>query len=143
MRVSGNGINLIKSFESLRLKSYKAVPTEKLWTIGWGHYGVLPGLTITPQKAEELLAKDIAKAEKAVNKYVTSYIQYDFNQNQFDALVSFAFNIGSIKQLTANGARSKREVGEKMFLYNKSAGEIIPGLVMRRATEHKLYTTPC
>ena len=78
MKISKNGINLIKRFEGVRLKSYKADPSEKLWTIGYGHYGVADGLTITQAKAEEYLVKDLAKYEKKVNKYLS---KYNFNQN--------------------------------------------------------------
>lgn len=143
MKASNDAIELIKSFESLRLKSYKAVKGEKLWTIGWGHYGVLPRLTITPEKAEMYLLQDVAKAEAKVNAYVTGKIQYDFNQNEFDALVSFAYNVGSIKQLTANGLRTKKQIGDAMLLYTKSCGKNLKGLVIRRCTERRLYTRPC
>ena len=114
MKISKNGINLIKRFEGVRLKAYKADPSEKKWTIGYGHYGVEAGLTITQAEAEEYLVKDLAKYEKKVNKYLS---KYNFNQNQFDALVSFAFNIGSIDQLTANGTRNFAMISMKMLEY--------------------------
>lgn len=139
MRISKNGIEFIKQFEGLRLKSYKASPIEAMWTIGYGHYGVGPNETITKEQAEELLADDIAKYEARVNKY---YTVYDFNQNQFDALVSFAYNVGSIDQLTANGTRTFDMISKKMLEYNKCAGVVLKGLTRRRELERKLFMTP-
>lgn len=139
MRISKNGIEFIKQFEGLRLKSYKAAPTEAMWTIGYGHYGVGPNETITKEQAEELLVDDIAKYEARVNKY---YTVYDFNQNQFDALVSFAYNVGSIDQLTANGTRNFVTISMKMLEYNKCAGVVLKGLTRRRELERKLFMTP-
>ena len=139
MRISKNGIEFIKQFEGLRLKSYKAAPTEAMWTIGYGHYGVGSNETITKEQAEELLVDDIAKYEARVNKY---YTVYDFNQNQFDALVSFAFNIGSIDQLTANGTRNFATISMKMLEYNKCGGVVLKGLTRRRELERKLFMTP-
>ena len=106
LNVSKNGLEMIKSFEGLRLKAYKCVPTEKYYTIGYGHYGadVKKDMSITESQAEALLKQDLAKAIKNVNTYNG---KYNFNQNEFDALVSFAFNVGSINQLTALGTRNK------------------------------------
>jgi GH24 family phage-related lysozyme (muramidase) len=139
MKASKNALKLIKRFEGVRLKSYKPVKTEKLYTIGYGHYGVAPNLTITQTEADKYLANDLVRVENLVNKYGSIY---SFNQNEFDALVSFAFNIGSIKQLTADGTRSKSEIGKAMLLYTKSNGKTLKGLVGRRKAEHTLYCTP-
>jgi GH24 family phage-related lysozyme (muramidase) len=141
MKASRNAIALIKRFEGVRLKAYKPIPSEDKYTIGYGHYGVLASLTIDEEKAEKYLKKDVAKAEKSVNKYATRY-HYDFNQNQFDALVSFTYNVGSIKRLTANGTRSVTEIGESILLYVKGSGKVLKGLIIRRRAEHALYTTP-
>jgi GH24 family phage-related lysozyme (muramidase) len=138
MKISKKGLNLIKKFEGLRLKSYKAVPTEKKYTIGYGHYGVERGITITELEAENYLIKDLARAENQVNKYNCIY---SFTQNQFDALVSFAYNVGTIKQLTHDGTRTRAQIGEAILLYNKSGGKVIKGLVTRRIAERKLYFT--
>ena len=73
-------------------------------------------MVISKQKALELFENDILIFEKKVNKYMNTY---NFNQNQFDALTSFAFNIGSIDGLTNHGKRSIKEISNKIRLYNK------------------------
>ena len=100
MKISKNGIELIKCFESFSPKACKCLSTEKYYTIGYGHYGadVKEKQAITKQQAEELLQKDLEKFEQKVNKYNNVY---NFNQNQFDSLVSFCYNVGNIDQLTA------------------------------------------
>ena len=137
-RISPNGLSLIKSFEGLRLKAYKPVKTEKYFTIGYGHYSadVSEGMIITPLQAEQILLRDVARFEREVNKYDPIY---RWTQNEFDALVSFAFNIGSINQLTASGKRTKAEIADKILLYNKAGKKVLPGLVKRREMERALY----
>lgn len=139
--LSVNGLNLIKSFEGCKLTAYKCLPTEKCYTIGYGHYGsdVTAGMKITKEQAEELLLQDCKKAIKNVNSFMS---KYNFNQNQFDALVSFAFNVGSINQLTASGTRTLEQISSKITAYNKSGGRVIAGLVKRRAKEKELFDTP-
>ena len=139
MKTSQNGINLIKKFEGLRLEAYKCDPSERLYTIGYGHYGVAANLVITQEHAEALLVNDLRKYEIKVNKYLSTYY---FNQNQFDALVSFAYNIGSIDQLTANGTRTLSVISTKMLSYNKCGGKVLAGLTKRRKAEQKLFNTP-
>lgn len=135
------GLDLIKSFESLKLTAYKAVPTEKYYTIGWGHYGpdVSKNMKITASKADTLLKKDLATAEAAVNKY---YSKYKWNQNEFDALVSFAYNVGNISGLTMNGTRTRAAIRTKILEYNKSGGKVYVGLTRRRKKELELFNTP-
>lgn len=139
--LSANGLNLIKSFEGCRLTAYKCLSTEKYYTIGYGHYGsdVTAGMKITKEQAEELLLQDCKKAIKNVNSFMS---KYNFNQNQFDALVSFAFNVGSINQLTASGTRTLEQISSKITAYNKTGGRVIAGLVKRRAKEKELFDTP-
>lgn len=142
MKIGKKGLDLIKSFEGCVLSAYK-VPgaNEKYYTIGYGHYGadVSRGLTITQERAEELLKKDLEKFEKKVEKYT---IVYKWNQNQFDAMVSFAYNVGSIDQLTAKGTRSIAEISAKITAYNKAGGKVMNGLVRRRKAEKELFDTP-
>lgn len=139
--LSANGLNLIKSFEGCKLTAYKCLSTEKYYTIGYGHYGsdVTAGMKITKEQAEELLLQDCKKAIKNVNSFMS---KYNFNQNQFDALVSFAFNVGSINQLTASGTRTLEQISSKITAYNKSGGRVIAGLVKRRAKEKELFDAP-
>lgn len=144
MKTSQNGINLLKQFEGCRLTAYKCLPSETYYTIGYGHYGadVRIGMRITQDQAEELLKKDLEKYEYQVNCYNAIY---HWSQNEFDALVSFAYNLGSIHQLTNYGKRDRKTIAEKMLLYVNSGGVKIPGLVTRRKKEQELflkYSTP-
>lgn len=135
MKTSENGIELIKKFEGLRLKAYKCA--AGVWTIGYGHTnGVKSTNVITQEKAEEYLKEDLEKYEKNVEKYNT---KYSWKQNEFDALVSFAFNIGSIDKLTADGTRSREVIAEKILLYNKACGKVLEGLTKRREAERELF----
>ena len=138
MKTSQVGIDLIKKYEGFRSNAYKPVKTEKYFTIGYGHYGadVSPAMTITKQQGEELLKKDLEKFEKKVNKYDSTY---HWTQNQFDALVSFAYNIGSIDQLTDYGKRSIQMISSKIPAYNKAGGKVLQGLVKRRKEEQALF----
>ncbi len=90
MRISQEGINVIKKFEGCKLKTYR--DTGGIPTIGYGHTGsdVRSGQCISKQEAENLLRKDVERFEKAVN----TEVKVSLSQNQFDALVSFAFNVG-------------------------------------------------
>lgn len=132
---SQTGIDLIKQFEGCRLTAYKC--SAGVWTIGYGHTsGVTSGMTITQAQAEAYLKSDLAKFESHVSGYNATYA---WNQNEFDALVSFAFNIGNIDQLTANGTRSRATIASKMLEYNKAGGAVVQGLVTRRAAEQALF----
>ena len=137
MKTSKKGLELIKKFEGCRLTAYKALPNEKYYTIGYGHCGsdVKKGQTITQEDADMLLAKDVQKFEYRVN----AYKKYNWTQNEFDALVSFAYNIGNIDGLTNYGQRSKETIAEKMLFYVKSGGQTISGLVKRRQAEKLLF----
>lgn len=140
MRTSANGINLIKQFEGCRLNAYLdqiGVPT-----IGYGHIvGVKMGDKITQAKAEELLREDLQIYENAVNKLLS---HYSFTQNEFDALVSFAYNCGvsNLTKLTANNTRTKGQIADALLLYNKAGGQILSGLTKRRKKERELFCTP-
>lgn len=137
MKISDNGLRLIMKYEGCRLQAYK--DAVGIWTIGYGHTkGVKQGQIITNAQAIEYLKQDCEKAEKAVSKYDN---RYHFNQNQFDALVSFAFNIGSIDQLTANGTRTIPTISNKILEYNKAGGKVLSGLVSRRKAEKQLFDT--
>lgn len=145
MNLSTNGLNLIKSFEGCRLKAYKAVKTEKYYTIGYGHYGsdVTEGMTITQTKAEQLLLNDVYKFVGYVNDIVKAKYT-NMNQNQFDALVSFTYNCGksNLTKLTAKNTRTLTEISNALLSYNKSGGNVLVGLTKRRTAEKKLFDTP-
>lgn len=140
MKISKAGIDFIIGFEGFSAKACKCVNTEKHYTIGYGHYGadVKKDDTITREEARKLLENDLLSFEKKVSKYDSIY---DFNQNEFDALVSFAYNVGNIDQLTAKGTRSRDKIAECMLLYNKSGGRVLNGLTKRREAERKLFFT--
>lgn len=140
MKTNENGKNLIKSFESCRLSAYKDA-TGTL-TIGWGHTGsidgipIYDGLTISQQKADELFYIDLERFENHVNGY---HDKYNFTSNEFSALVSFAYNVGSITQLTAKGTRTKTQIANAMLKYVYSKGVKLKGLVNRRTKERNLF----
>ena len=140
LSISNNGLSWIKRFEGCRLTAYQ--DSIGIWTIGYGHTsGVSKGQTITQVQADRYLKADCANAEKAVNKY---HSKYHWNQNQFDALVSFTFNCGSgnLKKLLNNGQRTIAQISAKIPAYNKAGGKVLRGLVNRRAAEKELFDRP-
>lgn len=139
MKTSKNGIDLIKSFEGLLLESKQDV--VGVWTIGYGHTsGVKKGMKITESDAENYLLEDLKRFENAVNKLLT---HYKLNQNEFDALVSFTYNLGegNLTKLTKNNTRNKGQIADAMLLYNKAGGQVLKGLVRRRQAERTLFCT--
>ena len=135
-RINKSGLNLIKKYEGCRLNSY--ICPAGVLTIGYGHTGkdVKPNQTITKRKAISLLKKDLARFERHVQSY--NYI-YEWTDNEFSALVSFAYNIGNIDQLTAYGTRTRSQIRSAMLKYVKANGKTLPGLVKRRKAELKLF----
>lgn len=142
LKTSNYGINLIKRFEGCRLSAYR--DTVGVVTIGYGWTNPIDGkpLTIntkiTQAKAETLLKEGLRPYESKVNKYDN---KYHWNQNQFDALVSFCYNIGNIDGITANGTRGINEIANKFTAYNKAGGKVISGLTNRRKEEKQLFLT--
>lgn len=136
MKTSDKGIELIKSFEGCRLQAYKPVPTEKYWTIGYGHYGadVTQGMTITQAQADEYLRKDLKKFEIYVEE-----VHLKLNQNQFDALVSFTYNCGPKNLQRLILGRTITQIPDAMLKYNKAGGKVLKGLQRRRDAERKLF----
>ena len=138
----------IKEFEGCRLKAYRC-PAGVL-TIGYGITNqdttitgteITPNLEITQETADKWLRKSLIQIyAPKVEKYNNIY---HWNQNQFDALLSFTYNIGSINQLTNNGKRSIQEISNKIELYNKCNGRPLEGLTRRRRFEKQLFDTPC
>lgn len=135
MKTSQTGIDMIKRFEVCRLDAYKC--PAGVWTIGYGHTeGVTAGQKISPAQAEAYLRADLEKYEKKVEKYTD---RYRWTQNEFDAMVSFAYNLGSIDKLTADGTRTKAVIAEKILLYNKAGGKVLAGLTKRRQAEREMF----
>lgn len=136
MHINNEGLSIIKESEGLRLKAYKC--PAGVWTIGYGHTGkdVKKGMVITEEKATELLKSDIARFEKQVATYNTIY---NFTSNEFSALVSFAYNIGSITGLTKAGTRTKLQIANKMLEYCHASGKKLNGLYKRRQKERRLF----
>lgn len=138
--ISNDGINLIKKFEGCRLSAYR--DAVGVITIGYGWTKAIDGkplnmgMKITQAKAESLLKEGLKSYESKVNKYDG---KYHWNQNQFDALVSFCYNLGNIDGLTANGTRSVNEIANKFTSYNKAGGKILVGLTNRRNEEKALF----
>ena len=133
MYISDKGINLIKSFEGCHLKAY-ICPAGK-YTIGYGHTaGVKQGMTITQKQADDMLKTDLVVYENHVKS-----LKREFNQNEFDALVSFCYNcgIGSLKTLCKN--RTNAQIAEALLLYNKAGGRVLEGLNRRRKAERELF----
>ena len=136
MKTSQKGIDLIKSFEGYASKPYWDF---KGYSGGYGHLGISKDTVITKELAEEWLKSDLQKFETNVNKFDAIY---HFNQNQFDALVSFAYNIGSINKLCDNGKRSIAEISAHIPDYCHAGGVVNNGLVKRRTAEKALFDTP-
>ncbi len=148
MQTGKAGLELIKSFEGLGLKAYLC-PSGVL-TIGYGHTGMVrgskitPHTTITPEEAEALLKEDLKRYEKAVN----SLVKVPLNSNQFDALVSFVFNIGinafstsTLLTLLNNGDYKGASQQFKRWIY-VGGKKVLEGLKKRRTAEEKLFNTP-
>ena len=142
MRVSQKGINLIKKFEGLRLRSY--ICPAGVLTIGYGHTGsdVYPNQQITEEEAEQLLWKDTESAQQTVSSFVTAKI----NQNEYDALVSFTFNVGptafvnsTLLKLLNHGADRKVVAAEFDRWVKAGDDKPVPGLMRRREAEKALF----
>lgn len=144
MRTSDKGIDLIKEFEGLEQAAYPDPGTGgDPWTIGYGHTGpdVYPGLWISKLQAEELLVKDLRRFEDAVE----ALIDVELNQNEFDALVSFTYNVGegalgdSTLRRRLNAGEDKCPVfQQELPRWVNGANGPLPGLVRRREAEAKL-----
>lgn len=141
MEISERGIDLIKRHESCRLVPYLDARNPPVWTDGWGNtVDVVPGRKITQVQADERLKENIRSAENCVNKSVT----VPLTQNEFDALVSFVFNVGCQAFRTSTLLRllNDERYDEAGFEFRKwtRAGDSHPaGLVSRRADEQRLF----
>jgi len=141
MKTSQQGLKLIERFEGLSLTPYQ--DCVGLWTIGIGHLigkTLLDNRTLTVNECYALLASDVKKFELGVARYITAKL----TQNQFDALVSFAFNLG-LGTLQRSSLRQKLNRGDiqgclqTWAKYNKAGGKVVKGLDLRRKAEIELF----
>jgi lysozyme len=140
VKISDKGLDLIKSFESLRLEAYMPTPND-VPTIGYGHTkGVQMGDTCTEQDATDWLRDDCAEAENCINKAV----RVPITQNEFDALVSLVFNIGcpafsgsTLLKLLNNHDFDGASL--QFTRWNKQDGQAVAGLTRRREAERVLF----
>lgn len=138
-RTNKAGIDLIKSFEGLKLTAYLC--PGHVWSIGYGHTRtVRPGMTITPGEAEQLLLGDLDIVQKAIQRRVS----VPLTDNEFAALVSFVFNVGvpafensSLLKLLNRGWYD--QVPAQLMRWNRAKGELMGGLARRRAAEAALW----
>lgn len=141
MNTSQAGIALIKRFEGVRYEAY--LDSVNVPTIGVGHTrGVVMGDKIGDQQVDEFLRQDLESAEYAVN----SLVKVALTQNQYDALVSFTFNLGSgalagstlLKMLNKGNYQAAADQFPK---WTMAGGKVLRGLVARRAAERALFLT--
>lgn len=140
MKTSDKGIEFIIKEEGEVLHAYRC--QAGVWTIGVGHTGgVTPNMKITKEQSRELLKSDLRRFEKVVNET----IKRPLLQHEFDALVSFSFNVGAqafktstlAKKINANAPYN--EIREQFLRWNKAGGKVLAGLTSRRKREAKLY----
>lgn len=143
MRTSIKAIDLIKQYEGCELKVYK--DSKDFLTVGYGHK-ILPqdrlklNQTITQEQADSFLAFDLARTEAGVDRL----LHVDVTDNQFDALVSFAFNIGVgalERSSLLNNLNTKRftTAADELLQWNHSGGVVVKGLLLRRTAERSLF----
>jgi lysozyme len=136
------GIDLIKKWEGCRTNAYKC--PAGVWTIGYGHTSTAkPGMMISPLDAEDLLREDLARFEAAVKTLVT----VPLTQHQFDALVSFTYNVGigafrKSTLLVKVNAKHYAEASGQFRRWTNANGKELPGLVARRKDECALFLKP-
>ena len=144
MKISNNGLNLIKQFEGLRLNAYD--DGVGVWTIGYGTIKypngtlVKKGDKITQTQADQYIANDVATFERAVNMLVN----VPLNQNQFDALVSFTYNLGATNLSASTllkklNSKDYKGAAAEFPKWNKAGGKVMTGLVRRRKAEMELF----
>ena len=141
--ISPSGLKLIKRFENISLKAYQ--DEAGVWTVGWGSTkGVKEGMRITIDRANEWFARDVLESEKTVKKF----IDIPLSQNQYDALVSFTYNVGgealrisTLRKLL--NTKNYQSVPSQMQRWNKvtvkGVKKVSNGLVRRRKLESEVF----
>src|ERR1700761_7803938 len=137
---SKDGLTLTEQFEGCRLVAYQ--DQVGVWTIGYGHTGsgVVAGLTITQDQAKDLLTSDVA----ASAAYVNAAVMVELQQNEFDALVDFVFNLGrgafAGSTLLKNLNAGQFDAAAAQFdLWDHAGGQVVAGLLRRRQAEEALF----
>jgi len=139
MKISKEGIALIKKFEGIELEAYQ--DSVGVWTIGYGHTkGVKEGDNISLKKAEQMLEEELVEYEG----YINNMVELGLEQNQFDALVAWVYNLGptNLRQSTLLKVLNQglfNEVPYEIKRWNKAGGEVLNGLVRRREAEALLF----
>ena len=139
MNIGQKGIELIKHFEGCELEAYKC--PAGVWTIGYGHIkGVSEGMSITQEQAEQMLLDELKEYENYINELVV----VDLSQNQFDALVSWVYNLGpaNLKSSTLLKVLNSGDyagVPAQIERWNKAGGKVLEGLIRRRLAESSLF----
>ena len=139
MQLSEKGFDLIKKYEGLKLKAYKC--PAGIWTIGYGStYGIKEGMEITEAEADEMLRRDVHTAEVCVNGAVT----VPLTQGEYDALVSFVFNLGCGKFRGSTLLRRLNSAdydgaAAEFLRWTRAAGQELSGLVARRKAEKERF----
>lgn len=140
MRISPRGLDLIRRHEGCRLQAYRC--PAGILTIGIGHTGpeVTAAMEIDEEEALALLASDVGAAEDAV----MDHVQVRLNQNEFDALVSFTFNVGpgafaKSTLLRLLNAEERYAASLQFDRWTRAGTTVLPGLVARRAEERSLF----
>ena len=139
LKTSQEGISLIKSFEGCELTAYRC--SANVPTIGFGHTaGVSDGDTCTQEEEETMLAEDLEEFED----YVKNYVESELQQNEFDALVAWTYNLGpaNLKESTMLkelNSGNFEEVPRQMKRWNRAGGEVLDGLIRRREAESRLF----
>lgn len=140
--INQKGLALIKHFEGCKLEVY--LDAVNLPTVGWGHMdkALKVGDKITQEQADKLLMEDLEKFEDGVN----NLLAVGLNENEFSALVCFAFNVGLgalEKSTLLKKINNKMTGAEQEFLrWTKASGKVLPGLVRRRQAEMELFLEP-
>lgn len=139
MKISQEGIALIKKFEGCELEAYKCA--AGVLTIGYGHTkGVTEGMQITKTQADEMLVEELATYET----YVSDAVENQLDQCMFDAIVSWTYNLGptnlrSSTMLKVLNAGKYDEVPAQIKRWNKASGKVLEGLIRRRNAEALLF----
>lgn len=136
--VGAEGLKLIKNFEGCHLTAYKC--PAGVWTIGYGHTaGVYEGMTITQEQADRFLIEDCQKSANYVDNAAYVPLTDSLNENQRDALISFAYNCGAGNLKKLCKGRTLIQIAAAMLSYNKAKGKILAGLTRRRKAEQALF----